>query len=182
RLPRHGNTGLYGVIDQMIWRLSGGIPKRGVGLFARAMAAPSDRNLIDLYADAGVNFTGLWDLRPDDTFGMAASYSRISPAARGDDADAAFFTSAPLAVRDDLRAYLSSPDCPWLSRSAGFPIYLSPCRRRAQSAQAGCGPHFRRRCFWPAHNDQILDAIAVRQRVKERRGYASKALRVSSPA
>jgi porin len=97
----HGNSGLYGIIDQMIWRLPGEDPKKGVGVFARAMAAPSDRNLIDLYADAGVNFIGLWDRRPDDTFGMAAAYSRISPAASGSDADAAFFTSPPLPVRDD---------------------------------------------------------------------------------
>ena len=94
-LVHRGNTGLYGVIDQMIWRLPGGDPKKGVSLFARAMAAPSDRNLIDLYADAGVNFIGLWDRRPDDTFGVAASD------ASGRDADAAFFRSTPLPVRDD---------------------------------------------------------------------------------
>jgi porin len=32
---------------------------------------------------------------------VAAAYSRISPAASGRDADAAFFTSPPLPVRDD---------------------------------------------------------------------------------
>jgi porin len=97
----HGDSGLYGIIDQMIWRLPGDDPKKGIGVFARAMAAPSDRNLIDLYADTGINFTGMWDLRPDDSFGAAAAYSRISPAASGRDADAAFFTSPPLPVRDD---------------------------------------------------------------------------------
>jgi porin len=97
----HGNSGLYGIIDQMIWRRPGDDPKKGIGVFARAMAAPSDRNLIDLYADAGVNFIGLWDRRPDDTFGVAAAYSRISPAASRRDADAAFFTPPPLPVRDD---------------------------------------------------------------------------------
>jgi len=91
---------VYGVIDQMIWRLPGDDPKKGVGIFARASAAPSDRNLIDFYADAGVNFIGLWDMRPTDSFGAAASYSHISPGASGRDADAAFFTSAALPVRD----------------------------------------------------------------------------------
>ncbi|MGC2223291.1 MAG: carbohydrate porin [Methylocella sp.] len=95
-----GNTGLYGVIDQMIWRLPGDDPKKGVGVFARASAAPSDRNLIDFYADAGVNFIGLWDMRPNDSFGAAASYSHISPEVSESDADAAFFTSAALPVRD----------------------------------------------------------------------------------
>jgi porin len=99
-LIHRGNTGGYGVIDQMIWRLPGDDPKKGVGVFARASAAPSDRNLIDLYADAGVNFIGLWDMRPNDSFGAAASYSHISPRVSERDADAAFFTSAALPIRD----------------------------------------------------------------------------------
>jgi porin len=99
-IVHRGNTGLYGVIDQMIWRLPGDDPKKGVGIFARASAAPSDRNLIDFYADAGVNFIGLWDMRPNDSFGAAASYSHISPEVSESDADAALFTSAALPVRD----------------------------------------------------------------------------------
>ena len=69
-----GDYGVYGVIDQMIWRLPENDSKKGVGVFARASAAPSDRNLIDFYADAGVNFIGLWDIRPNDSFGAATSY------------------------------------------------------------------------------------------------------------
>ena len=146
-LVHRGNTGLYGVIDQMIWRLPGGDPKKGVGLFARAMAAPSDRNLIDLYADAGVNFMGLWDLRPDDTFGAAASYSRISPAASGGDADAALFRSTPLAVRDDqvtfeltyqaqiVPGFLVQPDFQYIFHPAGGALNpLNPASGRIPDA------------------------------------------------
>src|ERR1700730_10043168 len=43
-----GDYGVYGVIDQMLWRLPGDDPKKGVGAFARASWSPSDRNLIDL--------------------------------------------------------------------------------------------------------------------------------------
>ncbi len=100
-----GDYGVYGVIDQMIWRLPGDNSKKGVGVFARASAAPSDRNLLDFYAYAGVNFIGLRDIRPNDSFGVATSYSRISPQARGRDADAAFFTSAALPIRDDEVAF-----------------------------------------------------------------------------
>jgi porin len=99
-LVHRGNTGAYGVIDQLIWRLLGDDPKKGVGVFARTSATPSDRNLIDFYADAGVNFIGLWDMRPNDSFGTAASYSHISPKVSESDADAALFTSAALPVRD----------------------------------------------------------------------------------
>ena len=104
-LVHRGNSGVYGVIDQIVWRLPGGDPNKGVGVFARASAAPSDRNLIDVYADAGVNFIGLWGMRPNDSFGAAASYSRISAQASGSDADAAFFTPAALPVRDDEVAF-----------------------------------------------------------------------------
>jgi porin len=39
-------------------------------------------------------------MRPNDSFGAAASYSHISPEVSESDADAAFFTSAALPVRD----------------------------------------------------------------------------------
>jgi porin len=48
-----GNFGFYGVIDQQIYRLPGGDAEKGVNVFARLSASPSDRNLIDYYADGG---------------------------------------------------------------------------------------------------------------------------------
>jgi porin len=45
----------------------------------RAGTAPCDRNLIGLYADAGVTFKGLLPLRLNDTIGMALAFARISP-------------------------------------------------------------------------------------------------------
>src|SRR5262249_22470059 len=42
----------------MLWRLPGDDPKKGVGAFARVAVFLSDRNLVDLYADAGINFMG----------------------------------------------------------------------------------------------------------------------------
>jgi porin len=95
-----GDHGVYGVIDQMLWRLPGDDPKKGVGAFARASWSPSDRNLIDLYADAGVNFMGLWKKRPDDNFGLAASFSQLSPDLRGFDRERAFFAKTALPLRN----------------------------------------------------------------------------------
>ena len=95
-----GDYGIYGVIDQMLWRLPGDDPKKGVGAFARATFSPSDRNLIDLYAEAGVNFMGLWDKRPDDRFGLAASFSQLSPSVRELDLEKAFFEKTALPLRD----------------------------------------------------------------------------------
>ena len=85
-LRRRGDQGVYGVIDQQIYRLPDD-PAKGLGLFARIGAAPGDRNLINFYADVGLNASGMIASRPDDAFGLAFAYARISPAARGLDQD-----------------------------------------------------------------------------------------------
>jgi len=95
-----GDYSIYGVIDQMLWRLPGDDPKKGVGAFARLAAFPSDRNLIDLYAEAGVNFMGIWEQRPDDNFGLAASFLPLSPDVRALDLETAFFTNTASPLRN----------------------------------------------------------------------------------
>lgn len=60
---------------------------RGVGVFARTSHSPSDRNLIDAYADGEVEFIGLADARPHDKFGLAVAYAHVSPWAQALDQD-----------------------------------------------------------------------------------------------
>ena len=50
-------------------------------------SSPSDRNLISLYADGGLELIGLNDQRPRDKFGIGAGYARVSSRARALDAD-----------------------------------------------------------------------------------------------
>jgi porin len=95
-----GDYGLYGVIDQMLWRLPGDDPKKGVGAFARVSASPSDRNLVDFYAEAGVNFMGLWRQRPDDLFGCAAAFTKVSPPVSALDRETAFYAGEALPIRN----------------------------------------------------------------------------------
>ena len=54
--------------------------------------SPSRASLIDFYADAGVEFIGLADARPDDKFGIAAGYAHVGRAAQALDADFAATT------------------------------------------------------------------------------------------
>jgi porin len=98
-LQHSGNFAVYGVIDQMLWRAGGG-GGREVNGFVRAVAAPPDRNLIDLYLDAGLTFQGFVGSRPDDTVGLGAAYSCISPQAATYDRDLAAFTGMPRPIRD----------------------------------------------------------------------------------
>ena len=73
-----GNDGIYGVLDQSLYRVPG-TEDQGLAGFVRVAATPSDRNPIDFYVDGGFSFKGLFSGRPDDTAGVAAAYSRSSP-------------------------------------------------------------------------------------------------------
>src|SRR3978361_191405 len=65
-----GNFGVYSVFEQKVYEV-GGNEDRGIGVFARISYSPPDRNLIDRYADGGIEFIGLSDSRPKDKFGLA---------------------------------------------------------------------------------------------------------------
>lgn len=95
RLHRR-NYSLYATVDQPVWRDAEA--ERGLTLFARAMGAPSDRNLLDFYMDAGVGYSGPFG-RKDDAAGIGFSYARIGGAARGLDADRARLTGQPYPIR-----------------------------------------------------------------------------------
>ena len=85
-----GASGIYGVLDQLLYRVPG-TTDQGLGLFVRAAASPSDRDLISFYADGGVTYKGLLPGRENDTVGVSVSYARVSDATRGLDRDAARF-------------------------------------------------------------------------------------------
>jgi porin len=78
--------GVYSVFEQKVYRV-GKDDDRGIGIFARVSSSPSDRNLIDLYADGGVEFIGLSEQRPKDKFGVAAGYAHVSSHAHALDVD-----------------------------------------------------------------------------------------------
>ena len=97
---RHqGDYGVYGLIDQQIFR-KGADAGPGVYAFARLALAPPDRNLVDLYSDAGLNSQGMIEGRPDASFGFAGSFSKISGNARGADLDANLAEEEFAPVRD----------------------------------------------------------------------------------
>jgi porin len=85
-LPLSGDVGGWAVFEQQIYRVPHS-DDRGIGIFARVSGAPADRNLIDHYADAGLEFIGLSDARPDDKIGIAAGYAHISKRAQALDTD-----------------------------------------------------------------------------------------------
>jgi len=93
------NNGVFMVYEQMLQR-SAFDPDKGVAFFFRASASPSDRNLISTYIDGGFLFTGFSAARPNDRFGVAATYARISDSARALDQDIQRSTGTPYPIRD----------------------------------------------------------------------------------
>ena len=89
-----GDGGVYGVIDQMLYRVPG-TDDQGLSGFFRAGGVPNDRNLVNFYADGGLAYKGLVPHRPDDKIGIAAAVARIGDNARGLDADAGFYSGNP---------------------------------------------------------------------------------------
>jgi len=79
-----GNTALYAMIDQQIFSGAG---DKSINAFARMTGSPDDRNTIEVYLDGGLKFAGFVTGRPNDTFGAAVAYARISDAAGGLDRD-----------------------------------------------------------------------------------------------
>lgn len=99
-IPRRvrGDDEMYAIVDQLVHR----VPEdadAGIGVFGRVSLSPSARNLIDLYADAGISLNGLVPTRRHDTVGLAVGYARISGQAVDLDRDVVRFSGASYPVR-----------------------------------------------------------------------------------
>jgi porin len=124
---RHaGDFSFYGIVDQPFGFNE--THHTSFAAFARAMGAPPDRNLIDLYLDAGLVYKGPFG-RPDDQVGLALGYARVGSAARAFDADVARFTGQFRPVRSGetvleltYRAQLTG----WLQLQPDFQYIFNP--------------------------------------------------------
>ena len=88
---RRNNYSVYAVVDQLVYRPPG-VKDGGLGVFARAMGAPGDRNLVNVFVDGGVTYKGVFG-REDDTVGLGVGWARISDTFRASDAALATSTA-----------------------------------------------------------------------------------------
>jgi len=86
-LVHRGDFGIYGVLDQQLYRPPGGDAESGISIFNRSSISPSDRNLVNVEVDFGIVFAGMIPQRPDDRFGASMIYSRFSDGVRALDQD-----------------------------------------------------------------------------------------------
>jgi porin len=99
-LQYRGNLGIFGVIEQQLYRPQGAGPDGGISVFSRVSFSPSDRNLVDAYIDGGIVFAGFIPGRPDDRFGASVIYARFSDSVRAFDRDTVALTGIAVPIRD----------------------------------------------------------------------------------
>ena len=113
-VSRRGDWSVYGTFDQLVLR-----PKPdsdgGLALTARAMGAPGDRNLVDLFVQGGLVYKGPFG-RDADQAGLAAEWAHIGSRAQAGDAAVAFATGSFFPVRTSetvIEATYQLQAAPW---------------------------------------------------------------------
>ena len=112
----------------MVWRASPDGP-RSVGVFARIMGAPGDRNVVDFSVNAGVVLKAPLPGRDDNSFGVGFGIANVSGGARGLDKDTAFFTGMPYPVRGAetfIEVTYQYQAAPWLTVQPDFQYFFTP--------------------------------------------------------
>jgi porin len=93
-----GNYALYGLMDQMLWRVPG-TNDQGLSVFGLVMAGPDARNREHMYLEGGIRWEGLIAGRSHDVFGLAVAHARTSNALRRLGAETALATGMPNNIR-----------------------------------------------------------------------------------
>ena len=122
------NYSAYAVADQMVWRPDA-TAARAVGVFARLMGAPGDRNLISFSADAGATLKAPLPGHDSDTLGLGFGVAKVGGAARGFDADTAFYIGTAFPVRSSetfLELTYQIQLAPWWQVQPDFQYVFNP--------------------------------------------------------
>jgi len=141
-LLHDGSWGLYGVMDQMVWRGR----ESSVSVFLRGGAAPSDRSLVSWYIDGGIGIKGPFPGRHGDMLTLGIAHAHISGNAAALDHDIGFFSSSPFPVRSGETAlelsyrvqiapwWIIQPDIQYIARPGGGDPHPDDAARRIGDA------------------------------------------------
>ncbi|OAJ62433.1 porin [Paraburkholderia ginsengiterrae] len=128
-VPRshRGDYSFYAVADQMVWRAGPDSPQ-SLGVFARIMGAPGDRNLVDLGMNVGVTLKAPFKGRDNDTVGLAVGYAKIGSHAQNLASDTAAFTPGypSRSAETILEATYQYQVTPWWQMQADFQYAFRP--------------------------------------------------------
>jgi porin len=129
-VPRNhrGDYSFYAVADQMVWRAGPDSPQ-SLGVFARVMGAPGDRNLVDLGVNVGVALKAPFKGRDNDVAGLAVGYAKIGSHAQDLASDTASLTTPGYPSRSAetiIEATYQYQVTPWWQLQADFQYAFRP--------------------------------------------------------
>ena len=122
------NYSLYGIADQTLWQ-GGEKASEAVGVFARVMGAPGDRNLVNFSADAGTSVKTPLPGDHSGTLALGFGLAKLSSAAQGFDSDTAFYTGTAYPVRSSetfLELTYQVQLAPWWQVQPDFQYVFNP--------------------------------------------------------
>ena len=125
---RRNDYSVYAVADQLVWKKPG-TPDGGVAVFGRAMGAPADRNLVDVFVQGGVTYKAPLDGRENDTAGVAVSWAHVSQRAAKLDSDRiAFGGPGGLVRRSETQIELTyqAQIAAWFQVQPDFQYLINP--------------------------------------------------------
>ena len=125
---RRNNFSIYGVFDQMIWRPNPD-EQQAVGIFARIMGAPGDRNLASFSINTGITLKAPTKSREDDTIGIGYGLAKISNSAILLDQDTAAFNNGSFPIRSSesfIEVTYQAQLAPWLVVQPDFQYVWTP--------------------------------------------------------
>jgi porin len=127
-LEHSGDFSLYAMADQMVWQPDPKGPQ-AVAIFARAMGAPTNENLISFGFDAGINVAAPLPGRDKDNFGIGYGLAVISARAAALDRDAGRFTGTAYPVRSNeqfVEITYQIQIMPWWQLQPDFQYVFNP--------------------------------------------------------
>ena len=127
-LHHRNDYSVYAVVDQLVWKRPD-TKDGGVGVFARAMGAPPDRNLVDVFVQGGVTYKAPFAARESDTVGFAVSWAHISPDATKLSSDLVAFTGQASPIRrseTQLELTYQAQLAGWLQVQPDFQYVFNP--------------------------------------------------------
>ena len=124
---RHANWSVYGIFDQMVWQPDPDGP-RSVGIFARIMGAPGDRNLANFSINTGISLKAPLPGRDDDTFGIGYGLAKVSSRAAQLDADQSAVSGGfPIRSSESfIEVTYQAQLAPWLAVQPDFQYVFTP--------------------------------------------------------
>ena len=127
RLLRH-DFAVYTSDDQQIWHDAAGV--RSLGVFARLMGAPGDRNFISFSTNLGISLKAPFISRPNDTLGLGYGLAKVSSSDSGLDQDTRTYSGNPgYPVRSSesfIELTYQAQVAPWWTVQPDFQYIFTP--------------------------------------------------------